>query len=73
MKHLAAYFLLVLGGKAQPTKEDVEFLLKASGVSTDDKALTDLIKKFEGKLIHELIPQHFSLGSLQSSAQSSPP
>ena len=46
MKNLAAYFLLVLGGKAQPTERDVYDLLKASGVTVDSKSLTDLIKKF---------------------------
>ena len=35
MKHLAAYALLVLGGKDAPTADDVEKLLKASGVTAD--------------------------------------
>ena len=35
MKHLAAFALLVLGGKQNPSAEDVEKLLKDAGVKAD--------------------------------------
>jgi len=35
MKHLAAYALLVLGGKENPTAADVEKLLKDAGCKAD--------------------------------------
>merc|ERR1719331_3433828 len=57
MKHLAAYCLLVLGGKAQPSKKDVQDLLKASGVTADDASLDVMMKKLEGKSIPELIKE----------------
>ena len=55
MKHLAAYCLLVLGGNANPSKDDVGNLLKASGVSTDDAQLTIMMDKLAGKSITKLI------------------
>merc|ERR1740123_98641 len=57
MKHLAAYCLLVLGGKASPSKGDVQALLKASGVSADDAQLDIMMKRLEGKSIPELIAE----------------
>merc|ERR1719464_1088184 len=57
MKHLAAYCLLVLGGKAQPSKKDVEDLIKASGVTADAESLTVMMNKLEGKSIPELIAE----------------
>ena len=57
MKHLAAYCLLVLGGNAQPSKEDVANLLKASGVNTDEEQLSIMMTKLEGKSITELISE----------------
>ena len=35
MKHIAAFALLVLGGKKNPTAADVEKLLKDSGIKAD--------------------------------------
>ena len=57
MKHLAAYCLLVLGGNATPSKEDVGNLLKASGVNTDEEQLSIMMSKLEGKSITELIAE----------------
>jgi len=57
MKHLAAYCLLVLGGKANPSKKDVQDLLKASGVTADEADLTVMMNKLEGKSIPELIKE----------------
>lgn len=55
MKHVAAYALLVLGGKANPTAADVEKLLKDSGVSADSDKIAALIKAVDGKPFHELV------------------
>merc|ERR1712038_533986 len=45
MKHLAAYCLLVLGGNASPSAEDVEKLMKEVGVKVDKEALGTMIEK----------------------------
>jgi ribosomal protein L12E/L44/L45/RPP1/RPP2 len=50
MRHVAAYLLLVLGGKAAPTAEDVKGVLDAAGVAADDNQLSTLISALEGKV-----------------------
>ena len=55
MKHLAAFALLVLGGKENPSAEDVEKLLKDAGVNADSEKIQKLIAALEGKNFHELV------------------
>ena len=50
MKHLAAYLLLVLGGNATPSAEDVTGLLSGVGVEADAEKVALLIKNLEGKV-----------------------
>ena len=57
MKHLAAFALLVLGGKENPTAADVEKLLKASGVSADSEKIEAMLKAFEGKKFNEAVTE----------------
>ena len=54
MKHLAAYMLLVLSGNAEPSKADVEKLLKEAGVKSDAKNIETMINSLKGKQIHEI-------------------
>jgi large subunit ribosomal protein LP2 len=49
MKHIAAYALCVLGGKAEPSADDVEKVLKAGGVKSDADQLKKLIESLKGK------------------------
>ena len=55
MKHLAAYCLLVLGGKADPTADDVARVLKDSGVTADKASIESMIKALKGKKLHDLV------------------
>jgi large subunit ribosomal protein LP2 len=55
MKHIAAYALLVLGGNATPTAEDVTNVITAAGGEVDEEKLAKLIADLEGKDIHELL------------------
>lgn len=55
MRHLAAYILLVVGGNATPSAEDVTALLAKAGVEVDAERLTTLLTELEGKDIAELI------------------
>ena len=55
MKHIAAYALLVLGGKEQPTAADVEKVLKEAGVKADSEKIEKMIAAFDGKNFHELV------------------
>eukprot|EP00831_Metopus_contortus_P023736 TRINITY_DN2087_c0_g1_i2.p1 TRINITY_DN2087_c0_g1~~TRINITY_DN2087_c0_g1_i2.p1 ORF type:complete len:185 (+),score=63.05 TRINITY_DN2087_c0_g1_i2:190-744(+) len=64
MKHLAAYALLVLGGKANPTEEEVTNVLKEVGIKADPKQLKAMIEALKGKKLHELIAS--GMGKIQT-------
>jgi large subunit ribosomal protein LP2 len=55
MKHLAAYLLLVAGGNASPSAEDIKTLLGTVGAEVNDERLSQLMGELEGKDINELI------------------
>ena len=55
MKHIAAFALLVLGGKENPTAADVEKLLKAAGVTPESEKIEKMIASFEGKKFDEMV------------------
>ncbi|GAA5983033.1 hypothetical protein JCM11641_004695 [Rhodosporidiobolus odoratus] len=55
MKHVAAYLLLVSGGNASPSAEDVTALLKAVDIEADQSSLSTLISELQGKDINEVI------------------
>jgi len=55
MKYIAAYMLAVLGGKAEPTAEDVKAILKSVDASIEDEKLSTLIEALKGKNLEELI------------------
>ena len=57
MKHVAAYLLLVLGGKASPTAADVKQLLGSVDARVDDAALTKVISELQGKDVEEIIKE----------------
>ena len=55
MRHLAAYLLLIVGGNAAPTIEDVSNVLGQAGIETDSERLASLFAELKGKDINELI------------------
>lgn len=55
MKLIAAYALLVIGGKEAPTAEEVTAVVTAAGGEVDEAALASLLGDLEGKSIHELL------------------
>lgn len=48
MKHIAAYALLVLGGKESPSAADVEKLLKEAGAKAEPEKIEKMIAAFGG-------------------------
>ena len=65
MKHIAAYALLVLGGKDKPSAADVEKVCKDSGVEADKDKIEALVAAMEGKEFHELVATGIAkLGSM---------
>merc|ERR1719420_972662 len=57
MKHIAAYALLLLGGKAAPSADDVEKVLKDAGVAADSDKAKALVEALAGKAFHELVSE----------------
>ena len=49
MKHIAAYALLVLGGKSEPSAADVEKVLKEAGAKADSNQIASLVASLQGK------------------------
>ena len=59
MKHLAAYCLLVLGGNASPSEDDVANLLKECGVTCDK----DNCKTMIAQVGTASVPEHIAAGT----------
>ena len=55
MKHVAAYLLAVLGGKANPTEKDVTAIIAAGGGKADAEQVKKLIAEFAGKTAEQVI------------------
>ena len=55
MKYVAAYALLVLGGKAEPSNADVEKVLKEAGIKAESDKVSSVVKALKGKKLHEVI------------------
>lgn len=55
MRYVAAYLLATLGGKSNPSKEDVQRILESVGLDVDDEKLSKVISELEGKDIKEVI------------------
>ena len=69
MKHIAAYALLVLGGKESPSAADVEKVVKDAGATADKDKITALVAALEGKQFHELVETGIkTLGSMGGGA-----
>jgi large subunit ribosomal protein LP2 len=69
MKHIAAYALLVLSGKNEPSAADVEKVLKEAGVKADADKLASLCEALKGKAFHELVATGIAaMGSMGSAA-----
>jgi large subunit ribosomal protein LP2 len=55
MKYLAAYALLVLGGKPEPSVADLEKVLKEAGIKAEAVSSQRLIDALKGKNLSEII------------------
>ena len=57
MKHSAAYSMLVLGGNANPSAEDVERFMRESGIRADPTEIGLFIEKMGGRNFHEVVEE----------------
>jgi large subunit ribosomal protein LP2 len=55
MRHIAAYAMLVLGGKDAPTAAEVEKVVKDAGAEADKEKCAALVEALKGKEFHELV------------------
>ena len=55
MRHLAAYLLLITGGNAAPTAEDVSAVLAQAGIESDPERLSALLAELEGKDLNQCL------------------
>ncbi|KAJ1021259.1 hypothetical protein NDA18_005500 [Ustilago nuda] len=57
MKHIAAYLLLTLGGKENPSAADIKSLLETVGIEAESERLDKLIEELNGKDMNTLIAE----------------
>ncbi|CAD8178791.1 unnamed protein product [Paramecium octaurelia] len=57
MQYVAAYALLTLGGKANPSEADVKGLLAEVGVTGSDAEIKTLVDSLKGKTLQEVIAE----------------
>jgi large subunit ribosomal protein LP2 len=57
MQEAAAYILLVLGGNATPSADDVAAVINASGGSANDDTIATLVSDMEGKTVNDLLAE----------------
>ena len=55
MKYIAAFALLVLGGKAEPSNADVTKVLSEAGIKAESEHVDRLLAALKGKTFHELV------------------
>ena len=71
---MAAYLLLVLGGKASPTVADIEKLLSSVGVNVDQSKANFVVNQMKGKTVDAVMAEGArKLGAMPAAAGSDPP
>ncbi|XP_071372366.1 large ribosomal subunit protein P2-like isoform X2 [Centroberyx affinis] len=55
MRYVAAYLLAVLGGKANPSAQDIKHILGSVGIEADDERLNKVISELNGKDTEEVL------------------
>ena len=54
MRYVAAYMLAILGGKDDPTADDIRPIIESVGIEVEEDKLTLLLEKLRGKNIEEV-------------------
>ena len=71
MKYVAAYCLLVLGGKEEVTENDLSSFLKSIDCEVNEEQVKTTVNALKGKQLHELANQ--GIGKIASMAVASGP
>ena len=69
MKYIAAYMLAKLGGKEEPTFEDIKRIIESVGIEIDEDKINQIINKLKGRNINEVITEGTSKLSIISNEQ----
>ena len=73
MKHIAAYALLVLSGKEEPSAADVEKVVKGAGGEADKEKIKTLCEALKGKKFSDLVAEGTkALGSMGTGSGAGP-
>jgi len=73
MRYLAAYLLVTLGGKADPTAADIEKILSSVGIDADKNKVKLVLEKLKGKNIESSIAEGTKkLASIPSGGAAAP-
>ena len=73
MRHIAAYALLVLSGKEDPTAAEVDKVVKDAGATADSDKSKALCEALKGKAFNELAEAGIKkLGSMGGAAPAAP-
>ena len=72
MKYIAAYALLVLGGKTEPSAADVTNVLSEAGIKAEAEHVDRLLAALKGKTFHELVQSGKSKMAAMGSVASAP-
>ncbi|CAG0888644.1 unnamed protein product [Cyprideis torosa] len=57
MRYVAAYMLAALGGKSEPSKDDITKILSSVGISVDDEKLKIVLDNFKGKRVADVVAE----------------
>ena len=69
MKYIAAYMLAKLGGKEEPTIEDIQRIVESVGIEFDIGKANELISKLKGKDLNEVMNEGKSKISIVGNEQ----
>eukprot|EP00050_Salpingoeca_kvevrii_P005494 m.284349 g.284349 ORF g.284349 m.284349 type:complete len:110 (-) comp11124_c0_seq1:58-387(-) len=57
MRYVAAYLLAALGGKAQPSADDIKKILSSVGIEADQAKLDKVLSELKDKKIEDVIAE----------------
>ena len=69
MKYIAAYMLAKLGGKEDPSVDDIKNIVESVGIEFDSEKATTIVNKLKGKDINEVINEGSSKLTVVSNGQ----
>jgi len=57
MRHVAAYILAAMGGKADPTEKDLKAIMNSVGIEPEPNQLAIVIKQLKGKDVFQVMEE----------------